>query len=376
MNNIYIYFGPKKGFDTFLSERKVDFNAITSFSLLVKRSDERSKEIRVVKEHGEEELEKTLIEVAELVVYSDEYASVKEHVILNFDGFLSFFSIENLYLQNPPELLYNKIKQTYPDAEIAYYNYPLLSEELIVKINSDYNEMIIGQNQALNQLLISLVPLTRSTNKKPVVLLFWGPSGVGKTETAKFLADCLGGELFRKQMSMYQNNDFATYLFGGQYFEKSFAKELLDRETNVILLDEFDKANSVFHSAFYQLFDEGVYQDKNYNVKVGSSIIICTSNYTSLDHIQEHLGEPIFLRFDACIEFVSLGKESVKRIIDLHIDQELETLDDTDKAICLKNEIELLFEDKTHRFENARRIRSLVKEVINSKILNRILDQK
>ena len=43
--------------------------------------------------------------------------------------------------------------------------------------------------------------------------------------------------------------------------QKSFAKDLLARDSNVILLDEFDKANSIFHSAFYQLFDEGIFED-------------------------------------------------------------------------------------------------------------------
>ena len=54
----------------------------------------------------------------------------------------------------------------------------------------------------------------------------------------------------------------------------------MDRESNIILLDEFDKANSVFSSTFYQLFDEGKYEDHNYYVKLEKSIIVCTSNYT------------------------------------------------------------------------------------------------
>lgn len=77
---------------------------------------------------------------------------------------------------------------------------------------------------------------------------------------------------------MYQNNESANYLFGGKYNEKSFAKDLIGRDSNVILLDEFDKAYSVFHSAFYQLFDEGIYEDQNYKVDVRHALIICTSN--------------------------------------------------------------------------------------------------
>ena len=49
---------------------------------------------------------------------------------------------------------------------------------------------------------------------------------------------------------MYQTMNLQIILFGGKYNEKSFAKDLIARDSNVILLDEFDKAYSVFHSAF------------------------------------------------------------------------------------------------------------------------------
>ena len=45
-------------------------------------------------------------------------------------------------------------------------------------------------------------------------------------------------------------------------------KDLLGRESDVILLDEFDKANPIFHSAFYQLFDDGIYEDTNYYLEL------------------------------------------------------------------------------------------------------------
>ena len=60
--------------------------------------------------------------------------------------------------------------------------------------------------------------------------MFYGPSGVGKTETARFISNILNEELFYKQFSMFQNNEFANYLFGGQHSQNSFAKELLERQ--------------------------------------------------------------------------------------------------------------------------------------------------
>ncbi|HBL6271067.1 TPA: AAA family ATPase, partial [Listeria monocytogenes] len=136
----------------------------------------------------------------------------------------------------------------------------------------------------------------------------------GKTETAKFISEIIGEPLFRKQFSMYQNSQFANYLFGGAHYEKSFAKDLLDRESNVLLLDEFDKAHPSFHSAFYQLFDEGIYEDQNYYLELKKSIIICTSNYLSLEEIEENLGSPIFYRFDKIIHFKELTSEEKNKI--------------------------------------------------------------
>ena len=81
-----------------------------------------------------------------------------------------------------------------------------------------------------------------------VVLLFYGNSGIGKTETAQFLTEKIGGQILRKQFSM---NLQIIYL-AESITKKSFAKDLIGRDSNVILLDEFDKPYSVFHSAFYQ----------------------------------------------------------------------------------------------------------------------------
>ena len=82
---------------------------------------------------------------------------------------------------------------------------------------------------------------------------------------------------------MFNSEEFTSYLFGGKHSQNCLAKELLERESNIILFDEFDKTHPVFHSAFYQLFDEGIYEDKNYYVTLEKSVIICTSNYSSLD---------------------------------------------------------------------------------------------
>lgn len=218
-----------------------------------------------------------------------------------------------------------------------------------------------------------------SKQNKPKVLMFYGPSGVGKTETAKFLSEILGGQLLYKQFSMFQNNEFSTYLFGGMHSQNSFSKELLDRESNVILLDEFDKAHPHFYSAFYQLFDEGIFVDKNYNVKLSNSIIICTSNFKSKEEIRERLGDPIYYRFDSFIEFKELKTEDINRIIDLKYQKYINELSEKDKEIIKKvryDGISLIDSLKIYssRIKNVREIDNLLKELILGELLNNELN--
>lgn len=309
MNDIIIYYGSKKEFTQIIPE-----NYRTLTELVYENDKDMNKHIIHIPGTSEESDEEDRLHVENFVISSDEYAGVREHVIVNFNNFLGKFDIQNIYLHNPPLQISDQIKRLYPKTEVKYQDYSTITLDNLVEINSAYNSKIIGQENVKLDLLQSLFPITLEKRKKPVVLLMYGKSGIGKTETAKFISEIVGEPLFRKQFSMYQNNQFATYLFGGTHYEKSFAKDLLDRESNVLLLDEFDKAHPSFHSAFYQLFDEGIYEDQNYYLKLGKAIIICTSNYSNLDEIEEHLGSPIYNRFDKIIHFHDLSNEAKQKI--------------------------------------------------------------
>ena len=250
-----------------------------------------------------------------IVTESADYASVQEHAVMNFVGLIRSINPEHLVLHNPPAHIHTQLEREF-STEVKRYSYPGVTIETLTRFRDRFGEHLIGQDAAKALLLAALYPLTSERRTKPMVLMFYGPSGVGKTETAQFINGLLGGILMRKQFSMYHNDKFASYLFGGSHSEASFARDLLDRESRVILIDEFDKANPVFHSAFYELFDGGVFEDKNYRVEVGPSLIICTSNYASEDEIRKALGEALYSRFDFLVAFRPLSKVEVHKVIE------------------------------------------------------------
>lgn len=235
---------------------------------------------------------------------------------------------------------------------------------------------IIGQEIVKKRVLISLYPLMEdNSNHKPVVIMFYGNSGIGKTETAKFLSKIIEQPLFRKQFSMFHSGEFQAYLFGGNHFQACFARELLERESNVILLDEFDKPHSVFHSAFYQLFDEGIFEDKNYNVELYNSIIICTSNYQSEAEIRKQLGDPIYFRFDKFIKFEDLSEDSLKKIIGMLINKKHKSLSKDEKKKVDKDYIKARLFKNVSKLTNVRQISTIVDEYFNLQLVEKMLAQ-
>lgn len=90
---------------------------------------------------------------------------------------------------------------------------------------------------------------------------------------------------------MLQTGSLADYLYGSSVSGRSFAADLLERQSNVVIFDEFDKTGSVFHSAFYQLFDEGIFVDKNYSVDMTNtlrSVHQTTLHHKKYDSISEN----------------------------------------------------------------------------------------
>ena len=373
---IYVFYGPKYFFECNLPKRKEK----TTLIELAVMSDASGrvqtmihKGIRSPEEEVSEETPPTKKIIKCLVAYSDDYAGISENAIQSFFSFLSEFDIKAIYLQNPPIYIIEQMQKLGLKFKVNSYEYNTMSFDSLKRINTEYENRIIGQKVVKQQLLSALYSLVKNRLSKPLVILFYGPTGVGKTETAKFLSELMTADLFRKQFSMFQSNDFATYLFGGKHSQNCFARELLERESNIILLDEFDKPNPVFHSAFYQLFDEGIFDDKNYHVEVKNAIIICTSNYLSENDIKTKLGAPIYSRFDEIIKFNDICEEGIKQIIRIEFDKQYSQLALSEQEIVDNKKVLLKILTDASYLKNAREIRKVIRQAINTSILSQIL---
>ncbi|MFK0071900.1 AAA family ATPase [Arthrobacter woluwensis] len=366
---VTVYYGPPSWFEGAVEESENEGLLEAVFD-----HEERRREFRIVQD-GVERSDPDEIERPErLIAKSSDYASLNEHVISNFPGLIRSLNPVELHLHNPPEQVRTHLERAFPLTFSAErYRYPTATRETLVEFRDGFAGHLVGQETVRDSLLAALYPLTRASRNKPVVIMFYGPSGVGKTETAQFISGLLSGELMRKQFSMFHNENFASYLFGGRHSEASFARDLLDRESGVILIDEFDKAAAVFHSAFYQFFDGGVFEDKNYRVDVGRSLIICTSNYGSDREIRNALGDALYSRFDALIPFQPLSADEVRTVVHQLVDRRMSELDDDEQAVLDATEIKERLESLVQNAANVRRLGKVTSEVISMLLVETLL---
>ncbi len=315
------------------------------------------------------------LKIDDLVIFTDDYGGIKEWAILGVSNNVfenPRISIKNIFLNNPPKKLYDDVKKTYPDLiqEVASERQSL-DIEILKKISAKYQDEIVGQPNVLKRLLPALYSLVNPQRKKPVTLLFLGGSGIGKTETAKFINSQFGGEMLRIQFSMQQTSEAYKYIFGGEHSDDSFARELIRRESNVILLDEFDKVNSLFYNAFYQMFDEGLFVDKNYSVNVERCIIICTSNFMSEEDAERFLGAPIYSRFSKVIKFDEISVADKLNIAERNYNLLFAQLSEEDRKLIQDNKVLNFFQNAIQQgyYSNMRTLKNDIEDAINVEIL-------
>ncbi len=209
------------------------------------------------------------------------------------------------------------------------------------------HEHVVNQQPAIAALSRAMIRarVGVQTKTRPIgTFLFLGPTGVGKTETAKTLALSYFGsteKMIRFDMSEFQDEESVMALIGNEKNPVGrLTKAVTDRPFAVLLLDEFEKAHLHVQQLFLQILDEGRLTDtRGFEVSFQHAIIIATSNAgselirkltkshgTETDFskelreyiLQKGIFRPELLnRFDGVITFTPLGPEHVSQIAEL-----------------------------------------------------------
>jgi ATP-dependent Clp protease ATP-binding subunit ClpB len=199
---------------------------------------------------------------------------------------------------------------------------------------------VVGQDSALkavaNSIRRSRAGL-QDRNRPIGVFMFLGPTGVGKTETARALAEFLFDDeraMVRIDLSEYMEKHSVARLIGAPpgyvgYEEGGYLTESIRRRPySVVLLDEIEKAHPDVWNVMLQIFDDGRLTDgKGRTVDFKNTVITMTSNVglgLSETNVREALRQhfkPEFLnRIDDIIVFKSLGKDEITKIIDIQLE--------------------------------------------------------
>jgi ATP-dependent Clp protease ATP-binding subunit ClpA len=217
--------------------------------------------------------------------------------------------------------------------------------ELLSGLETSLKTVVFGQDSAITA-LSSAIKLARAGLREPEKpigsYLFTGPTGVGKTEVAKQLADTLGVELLRFDMSEYMERHTISRLLGAPpgyvgFDQGGLLTDGVDQHPHsVVLLDEIEKAHPDLYNVLLQVMDHGKLTDHNGKaVDFCNVILIMTSNVGAAELARSPIGfgrkreqgddedainrtfSPEFRnRLDAIISFAPLPREVVRRVVE------------------------------------------------------------
>ena len=308
--------------------------------------------------------------------------------------------IENIQNnQNINEVTINDIatiinqKTTIPVYEILKDN-----KQIITKINNTLKNKIIGQDQAIKELITitKRIKLGYKENKC-ISLLFSGPSGVGKTKLATTYAKLISkGKIIKLDMTEYSDPTSVNKFLGSSagyigYDDNKYILNIIkENPTSVIILDEIDKAHPKIINLLYQMLDEGTIKDaKNNTINLSNNIIIMTTNKgaetkeigfipnsnKNITELKEIFNIALLNRIDNIIHFNPLTKQDIIKIINNLIIKTKEKYKEYNIKLS-KNTINELVELSEYKIYGARKIEKIIKNKIENIIIDELLENK
>ena len=288
--------------------------------------------------------------------------------------------------------------------------------ERLLKLEDTLHARVIGQSDAVVAISKAIrrarVGL-KSPNRPIGSFIFSGPTGVGKTELAKALAEAIFGSednMIRVDMSEFMEKHSTAKLIGSPpgyvgYDDGGHLSELVRKKPySVILFDEIEKAHPDVFNIMLQILDDGRLTDaKGRHVNFKNTVIIMTSNvgasmittqgklgfstaenakqdkYEKLkDTVNEELKKafrPEFLnRIDDIIVFAHLSKEEIRQIVDLMMKDLFKRLSERELSIEVTDEVkDYLAKDGYNEAYGARPLRRLIQKKIEDQLAEEIL---
>ena len=285
----------------------------------------------------------------------------------------------------------------------------------LLKMEDELHKRVIGQDAAVKALAQS-IRRTRSGLKDPKrpggSFIFAGPTGVGKTELAKALAEFLFGDedaLIQLDMSEFSEKHTSSRLFGAPpgYVGYDEGGELTEkvrrRPFSVVLFDEVEKAHPDIFNSLLQILEEGRLTDsQGRKVDFKNTVIIMTTNLGTRDinkgvltgfqssenithdysrmkakvneELKQHFRPEFLNRVDEVVVFPPLDKEQIKQIVDLMIANLAKRMEAQDMKLQITDEArELLADRGFDPVLGARPLRRAIQRDIEDALSERIL---
>jgi ATP-dependent Clp protease ATP-binding subunit ClpA len=270
-------------------------------------------------------------------------------------------------------------------------------------LETDLKRVVFGQEPAIDA-LSDAIKLSRAglrEDGKPIgCYLFSGPTGVGKTEVAKQLAELLGVELNRFDMSEYMERHTVSRLIGAPpgyvgHDQGGLLTDAADKMPHcVILLDEIEKAHQDVYNILLQVMDHGTLTDSNgKKVDFRNVILIMTTNAGASEMSKEAIGfgsnirtgddeeaikklfTPEFRnRLDSIISFKNLSPEVIGRVVEKFILELEMQLEDRNVHITVSDEAKKWLADKGYdEHFGARPLKRVIQEHVKKPLANELL---